>query len=202
MIGLINYDGGNFRSVSNVLEYLGIKFIEINDYKKLNYANHIILPGVGSYDYVISKLKSKNLFYEIRDQVITKKKLFLGICVGMQILSTKGLENSTTNGFNLIDGIVRKIPVKNNALPNIGWHKIIKNKESLLFRGIDESELLFYFVHSYHFELNNQQYSSSKIYYESEITSSVEDHNIYGVQFHPEKSQSSGLRVIKNFCNL
>lgn len=202
MIGLINFDGGNFRSISNALEYLGVKFIEIDDYKKLKNINRIILPGVGSYDYVISKLKSKNLFNEIHNQIGIKKKLFLGICVGMQILSKKGLENYTTNGLNLIDGVVKKIPVKNSVLPNIGWHKIIKEKESLLFKGIDENELLFYFVHSYHFKLNNQEYSSSKIYYESEITASVENQNIYGVQFHPEKSQSAGLKVIKNFCDL
>ena len=203
MIGLINYNGGNYKSVSNILEYLDIKFIEINNNLDLNKVSHIILPGVGSYNNLVSKLKSNNLFDEILYQIDVKKTFYLGICVGMQLLSNYGLENIKTKGFSLIEGVVEKIPVKSEILPNIGWHNIIlENKNSPLFKDIEINEMFFYFVHSYYFNLEKKKNCSSSIYYEKKITASVEKDNIFGVQFHPEKSQSGGLKILKNFCNL
>jgi imidazole glycerol-phosphate synthase subunit HisH len=203
MIGLINYDGGNYKSVSNILEYLDINFLEINHNQDLKKVSHIILPGVGSYNNLVSKLKSKKLFDEILYQIDVKKTLYLGVCVGMQLLSNYGLENVETKGFGLIEGSVEKIPVKNEILPNIGWHNIIlENKNSVLFKNIEINEMFFYFVHSYYFKLKNKENCSSRIFYEKKITSSVERDNIFGVQFHPEKSQSGGLKLLKNFCNL
>lgn len=203
MIGLINYGGGNYKSVSNTLEYLNIDFIEVNDYKNLNKLSHIILPGVGTYCDLVSKLKSKNLFDELLYQILDKKKFYLGICVGMQILSEYGFEYNKTKGFNLIKGNVEIIPVKKEVLPNIGWHNIIlEKKNSLIFKDIEINELFFYFVHSYYFNLDQQEDCSSSIYYDKKITASVEKDNIFGVQFHPEKSQLAGLKILKNFCNL
>lgn len=203
MIGLVNYGGGNYKSVSNTLEYLNIDFIEINDCKNLNKISHIILPGVGTYSDLVSKLKSKNLFNELLHQILDKKIFYLGICVGMQILSEYGFENDKTKGLNLIKGNVEKILVKKEVLPNIGWHNIIlEKKNSLLFKDININEMFFYFVHSYYFNLDHQENCSSSIYYEKKITASVEKDNIFGVQFHPEKSQSAGLKILKNFCNL
>jgi glutamine amidotransferase len=203
MIGLINYNGGNYKSVSNILEYLDIKFIEINNNLDLNKVSHIILPGVGSYNNLASKLKSNNLFDEILYQIDVKKTFYLGICVGMQLLSNYGLENIKTKGLSLIEGVVEKIPVENEILPNIGWHNIIlENKDSPLFKDIEINEMFFYFVHSYYFNLKKKENCSSSIYYEKKITASVEKDNIFGVQFHPEKSQSGGLKILKNFCNL
>ena len=138
MIGLVNYGGGNYKSVSNTLEYLNIDFIEINDCKNLNKISHIILPGVGTYSDLVSKLKSKNLFNELLHQILDKKIFYLGICVGMQILSEYGFENDKTKGLNLIKGNVEKILVKKEVLPNIGWHNIIlEKKNSLLFKDIN-----------------------------------------------------------------
>ncbi len=203
MIGLINYNGGNYKSVSNILEYLDIKFIEINNNLDLNKVSHIILPGVGSYNNLVSKLKSNNLFDEILYQIDVKKTFYLGICVGMQLLSNYGLENIKTKGLSLIEGVVEKIPVENEILPNIGWHNVIlENKNSPLFKDIEINEMFFYFVHSYYFNLKKKENCSSSIYYEKKIASSVEIDNILGVQFHPEKSQSGGLKILKNFCNL
>ena len=202
MVGLINYGSGNYKSVSNILEYLNIKFIEVNNYKDFKKVNHLILPGVGSYDNLVLKLKSKNLFDELKYHIVEKNFFYLGICVGMQILSDFGYENVKTNGLSLIKGTVEKIPVKNQNLPNIGWHKLeIENKESLLFKNIEKSEMYFYFVHSYYFNLTKKENCSSKIFYEKYLTASVENENIFGVQFHPEKSQSGGLKLLKNFCN-
>ena len=200
MIGLVNYGGGNYKSVSNTLEYLNIDFIEINDYKNLNKISHIILPGVGTYSDLVSKLKSKNLFNELLHRILDKKIFYLGICVGMQILSEYGFENDKTKGLNLIKGNVEKILVKKEVLPNIGWHNIIlEKKNSLLFKDININEMFFYFVHSYYFNLEHKENCSSSIYYEKKITASVEKDNIFGVQFHPEKSQSAGLKILKNF---
>ena len=203
MIGLINYGGGNFKSVANALSYLNINFIEINNNKNLKKVSHIILPGVGSYDDLIMKLKGLNLFDELIYLLNEKNHLYLGICVGMQILSSYGLENQKVQGLNLIDGCVEKIPVKNCVIPNIGWHDLnLEKKDSQLFKGIDDNKMFFYFLHSYHFNLNDQKYCSSSIHYETKLISSVENDNIFGVQFHPEKSQISGLKILKNFCNL
>ena len=203
MIGLINYNGGNYKSVSNILEYLNINFIEINKSSDLNKVSHIILPGVGSYNNLVSKLKTNNLFDEILYQIDVKKTFYLGICVGMQILSSYGLENIKTQGFDLIKGEVVKIPVDNEILPNIGWHNIIlDNKNSPLFKDIEVNEMFFYFVHSYYFNIKNKENLTSSIFYENKITASVEKDNIFGVQFHPEKSQAGGLKILKNFCNL
>ena len=203
MIGLINYGGGNYKSVSNTLEYLNIDFIEVKDYKNLSKVTHIILPGVGTYYDLVSKLKSLNLYDELLYQVGNKKIFYLGICVGMQLLSNFGYENTKTKGFGLIEGSVEKIPVKNEVLPNIGCHNIfLEKKNSLLFKNIDSQEMFFYFVHSYYFNLKQKENCSSSIYYEEKITASVEKDNIFGVQFHPEKSQSGGLKLLKNFCNL
>jgi len=203
MIGLVNYDGGNYKSVSNILEYLNINFLEVKHNQDLKKVSHIILPGVGSYNNLVSILKSKNLFDELVYQVVDRKIFYLGICVGMQLLSNYGLENVKTKGFSLIEGVVEKIPVKSEILPNIAWHNIIlEKKNSPLFKDIEINEMFFYFVHSYYFNLKKKENCSSSIYYEKKITASVEKDNIFGVQFHPEKSQAGGLKLLKNFCNL
>lgn len=203
MIGLINYGSGNYKSVANALNFLDIKFLEIQNYKDLKIVDHIILPGVGAYNDLINKLISKKIYDELIYAISEKKKYYLGICVGMQILSNYGFENQKTSGLNLISGHVERMSTVNEALPNIGWHNVIlEKKNSLLFKNIDENEMLFYFVHSYQFEVKNINDCSSSIYYENKITASVENENIFGVQFHPEKSQAGGLRLLKNFCLL
>ena len=203
MIGVINYGSGNFKSVVNILKYLDINFIEVLDWKKLKNLSHIILPGVGSYYDLISRLKNLELLEELINQVKNKKTLYLGICVGMQILSDFGTEEIKTTGLKLIEGSVDKIPVTRSTLPNIGWHKIIlEKKSSSLFKNIKEEEMFFYFVHSYCFNLKNLKYCSTSIIYEKKIISSIEKDNIFGVQFHPEKSQIGGCKLLKNFCNL
>lgn len=203
MIGVINYGSGNFRSVVNVLNFLEINFSEINNHKNIKNCTHIILPGVGSYSDLMLRLKKINLLEELRYQILEKKTFFLGICVGMQVLSSFGSENEKTNGLNLIEGVVEKIPTNNFKLPNIGWHSItLKKKNSKLFANILDSEMFFYFVHSYYFKLKNNNECSSFIEYDGRISASVEKNNIYGVQFHPEKSQIGGCKLLRNFCKL
>ncbi len=203
MIGLINYGSGNFQSVANVLKYLQIDYIEITDFRKIKNLSHIILPGVGSYNDLITRLNRLEITEELLNQINNKKIFYLGICVGMQILSDFGTENFKSKGLELIGGSVDKIKVLKNTLPNIGWHKVsLEKKNSALFKNIYEEELFFYFVHSYTFNLTDQGDCSSSIFYEKKLVASVEKDNIFGVQFHPEKSQVAGLKLLKNFSNL
>ena len=203
MIGLINYGSGNFKSVANVLNFLEINFLEITNYKQIKLCSHIILPGVGTYNDLISRLKKMELLEELKYQIKDKKSFYLGICVGMQILSEFGNENEITSGLNLMSGSVEKIPTKKLSLPNIGWHNLFLNKkESMLFDRIHNNEMFFYFVHSYYFKTSNKSDQSSYIEYENQVTASVERENIYGVQFHPEKSQVAGCKLLKNFCKI
>ena len=203
MIGLVNYGSGNFQSVANVLKYLEIDYIEITDFRKIKNLSLIILPGVGSYNDLITRLNRLEIIEELLYQISNKKIFYLGICVGMQILSDFGTENFKSKGLELIGGSVNKIKVLENTLPNIGWHKVsLEKKNSALFKNIYEEELFFYFVHSYSFNLKDQVNCSSSIFYEKKLIASVEKDNIFGVQFHPEKSQVAGLKLLKNFINL
>ena len=201
MIGVVNIGSGNFGSVKNTLDYLSIKYVAISKAEDFHNVSHVILPGVGAYSSLIDKLESNGIKDELLNRILIDKIPYLGICVGMQILSNFGYENIKKKGLDLIPGCVKKIST-NEKLPNIGWHSLIKKKNSILFNGISEENMSFYFIHSYHFELENNFYETAMINYEINITASVEKDNIFGVQFHPEKSNKSGLKIIKNFCNL
>lgn len=192
---------GNFTSVKNIFNFLEVNFVEINHFTDLEKCSHIILPGVGSYYEVITTLKKRELFLSLIEHIKFKKKNFLGICVGMQILSTLGYENIKCEGLNLIEGITDHLKLSHNRVPNMGWHEIIKKKNSILFNNIDEKEC-FYFLHSYYFAPKDKNLITSEIKYEKKITSSVEYENIFGVQFHPEKSQHAGIQLLRNFVNV
>ena len=203
MIRVIDYGLGNVQAFLNAYKLLDIDAASAKVPGDLDDATHLILPGVGSFDLAMQLFESSGMRAAVENLVSDVGVPILGVCVGMQILSEYGLENNKTKGLNLIKGKVEKIPVEKEALPNIGWHNIIlEKKNSLLFKNIDDKEMLFYFVHSYCFNLDQQEDCSSSIYYEKKLTASVEKDNIFGVQFHPEKSQAGGLKILKNFCNL
>tara|TARA_B110000971_G_C20018990_1_gene505344 strand:+ start:1135 stop:1758 length:624 start_codon:yes stop_codon:yes gene_type:complete len=203
-IAIINTFTSNIKSVYNSLEYLGY-----NDYEEISYKNldiekkftHIILPGNGSFKDNMKKIKEGKL-----EQFIIKNfqenNFFLGICVGMQILATYGEENGITKGLNIIPGTVKKIPVKKNILPHIGWNEMIIEKQDKIFNNIKNSEQTFYFLHSYYFDLKDEAHLLATANYEIKLTACIKKNNFYGVQFHPEKSQSQGLQLIKNFLEL
>jgi glutamine amidotransferase len=178
-----------------------INFVEIKDSTDLEKCSHIVLPGVGSFNEVINTLKKRELFSSLIEHIKYKKKNFLGICVGMQILSTFGYENIKCEGLNLIEGITDQLRLSYKKVPNMGWHEIIKKKNSVLFNNIEEKEC-FYFLHSYYFLPKNEGLITSEIKYEKNIPASVEYENIFGVQFHPEKSQHAGIQLLKNFANI
>ena len=193
---------GNYKSVANLMEYLKNDFIEIVNPKDMDVCTHIIFPGVGSYIGVINQLKKRNLIDALKKNILIDKKFFLGICVGMQVLTSIGFEEKESKGLNIFKGKTVKIKSNKIKLPNIGWHDLdILNKNSRLFNGIENGSS-FYFLHSFAVQLDNNELITSKINLETQITSSIEMDNIFGVQFHPEKSQQNGLKLMKNFLEL
>ena len=196
-IGIIDHNYGNFSSVCNAINFLNVNYGIIKAPDEFKHYTHFILPGVGSYIELMKRLDSLNFLEEIYD-LIKKNKFFLGICVGMQILTEYGEEFSISKGLKLINGSTIKMET-NHRLPHVGWNEVFINKESILFNGILENSE-FYFTHS--FVVNcDSKYVSSNFNYGNRFISSIEKNNIYGVQFHPEKSQKNGLKLLNNFCN-
>jgi len=201
-VGLINYGSGNYTSVLNALEYLNIQVIEVHVPDQLHLATHIILPGVGSFKNTMNKLKEHGFIDVLQNEVLNVGKPYLGICVGMQILATTGTEFGIQKGLNFIPGVVEKISVDaNTKLPHIGWNTVNLQKEISLYKNIHDNNS-FYFVHSYHFVPENNDHLIATCFYSSEVNACVGKDNIYGVQFHPEKSQNNGLQLLKNFITI
>jgi imidazole glycerol-phosphate synthase subunit HisH len=202
-IGLIDYGSGNYKSVHNALEYLNVDFIRINHPNKMNEVSHLILPGVGAFGAAMNQLRKLGFIDTLQEEVVHSGKYFLGICVGMQVLATIGTEFEETIGLKFIPGEVVHINVKEFDLPvpHIGWNEVTLERNSPLFKDIEE-ESIFYFVHSFHFIPESPEHLVSSCQYGQPITASIEKDNIFGVQFHPEKSQLNGLQLLTNFVNL
>ena len=198
VISILDYGSGNLRSVLNVLEYLGYKVHITKNLDLIDSSTHLILPGVGSYKNCVEKIKKNLSFKLIKNQIIDKQKPLLGICVGMQVLSSSGYENGEHNGLNIIKGKVVKLENTLLPVPQVGWNEIEIKKQDPILDGIpNKSE--FYFLHSYQFKSKSEKNILSSTNYENNFTSIINEKKIYGVQFHPEKSQTYGLRLLKNF---
>ncbi len=196
---ILDYGSGNVGSVYNLVNYLGFDCKITNNSNYINDCSHIILPGVGSYFKSMEKIKKNISIENLEQQIFKKKKFFLGICVGMQVLSTDGHEFETCNGLNWINGSVKKI--NNDKLPHIGWNNINIKKNSKLFQNLSDKED-FYFLHSYYLLPANKSNIIAETNYAHDFCSAIEKENIFGVQFHPEKSQRAGQILVENFLNL
>jgi len=205
-IGIIDYDQGNIQSVINSLDKINVDYALCKTISDLNNCTHIILPGVGSFPKVLSSLRSLNFIDALNFQVLKQGKFFLGICVGFQILFDYGLEQKKTEGLGWINGVCEKFNIKNNKIiiPHIGWNSVHDINKNPIFKNIsDETDPLFYFIHSYKISnTDDQNVNISYTFYHEKFISSINKNNIYGVQFHPEKSQANGLLLLKNFVNL
>lgn len=197
---IIDYGSGNVNSIRNILNFLDLENTVSNDDNDIVNCSHIILPGVGSYSNVMNKVKNNCNLENLENEILNKKKPFLGICVGMQILSKYGDENEKTQGLGWIEGECKKIN-SSLKLPHIGWNSIKIEKGNPLFNNIENHEY-FYFVHSYYFNAKKKENILTTTSYDVNFPSTVFSENIYGVQFHPEKSQQAGVKLIKNFVNL
>tara|TARA_B110000263_G_C15215742_1_gene467443 strand:- start:49 stop:684 length:636 start_codon:yes stop_codon:yes gene_type:complete len=209
-IAIIDYETGNISSVINsfkaacVDQNIEIKIEVTSDLNKISNSDKVILPGQGSFkNCMYSLLKIEGLKDALNDFAIIKKKPLFGICVGMQMFGDIGFEESETKGLGWISGSVTKINNQNNKykLPHIGWNELSFKFKSKLFKEVKEGSHV-YFVHSYKFTPNNKKLISSISKYSEEIVASIESDNLFGTQFHPEKSDKVGLKIIKNFLKL
>tara|TARA_A100001015_G_C14866701_1_gene662634 strand:+ start:36 stop:671 length:636 start_codon:yes stop_codon:yes gene_type:complete len=204
VIGIIDYEFGNTQSVENSIEYLGFKKKKCRSKIDFKNCTHIILPGVGSFNKCMQALKDLDLLDILNQSVIDEKKFYLGICVGFQILFTSGVEGKKTKGLGWLEGECKKLKDSDNIrLPHMGWNTIENKNNIEFFNHINPQDLNFYFLHSYvvknnHLNTGNLKFASTK--YGEDFVSAVQKDNILGVQFHPEKSQDSGLQFLKNFC--
>lgn len=197
MIAIIDYGAGNLFSVKNALDYLGKKSVITDDKEQIKKADAIILPGVGAFPDAMKKLKEKDMIDTLKNAAF--KKPFLGICLGMQVLFEKGYEFEETDGLGLIPGYVDKIKT-NLKIPHMGYNQLELNQKSELLEGIEEKDCV-YFVHSY-MAYTDCENVAAYCDYNVKIPALVQNKNVYGAQFHPEKSGSVGLRILKNFAEL
>lgn len=203
IIGVVDYGIGNIFSVVNTLEKLHINYRLVNSHEKIKKYSKIILIGVGSFSSCMESLKKKKFDIALKKFVRKQGKL-LGICVGMQVLLEYGLENKKMDGLGLIKGSVEKMNnSKKFPLPHIGWNEIIKiPKNFSIFENI-KNKSTFYFLHSFSSKIKDKKVKVVYVKYGNNlIAAAVQKNNLFGVQFHPEKSQEVGMQLIKNFVNL
>lgn len=203
MIGILNYGLGNIQAFFNIYKSLDIPCKIVNNSKDLSDISKIILPGVGSFDFAMEKFNGSGLREKIENMVLDKKIPVLGICVGMQMLAKNSTEGKM-EGLGWIDAYVEQISYhdKKLILPHMGWNDISLLKNNKLFENMNENDLRFYFLHSYYFKCNNNMNILAETKYGIKFTSIAFKENIYGVQFHPEKSHLNGVSLLKNFYKL
>ena len=209
LLTIIDYGCGNIRSVYNAFNLISkqkkLKIVISSNKSDIEKSSHLVLPGVGSYKTCINGLRNSNLIDSILKKVNIEKKPFLGICVGMQMLASKGFENGEFLGLNWIKGNVKKIKKSHKLLkiPHMGWNNLLIKKENSFIKKlkekIDKPSISAYFVHSYNFETEDSNNKIMTTNYGQEITAMVSKENIIGVQFHPEKSHKFGIKFLETF---
>ena len=206
-VAIVDYQSGNISSVINSFREVAkgkVNLVVTSDIKKIISSDKIVLPGQGSFKSCVESLKSiDGLVNTLKEFAITKNKPLLGICVGLQMFADVGYEEAETKGLGWISGKVTKIDNQRGKfkLPHIGWNEIEIQKESKIFRDIKNNSHM-YFVHSYEFIPEDKTVISATTDYSSKIVCAVEKENLFGTQFHPEKSDKTGLKMIKNFLDL
>lgn len=192
---IIDYGLGNLESVSRAFEMVGVETKISNDINEINNANSIILPGVGAFRDAINSLKDMKLIPVIKEHV-NKGKFLIGICLGMQLLYEKSYENGEYEGLGLIKGNIKKLDI-DLKVPHMGWNNIKFNKKDEILKYINEDDYV-YFVHSYYANSSNEELVAYTDYGKT-IPSIVRKNNIYGIQFHPEKSSKVGANILKAY---
>jgi len=204
MITIINYGSGNIRAICNIYEKLNVEYHIANSPEEVVGAKKLFLPGVGAFDETISTLDSLG-FREVLDKEVLQNNVpIMGICVGMQILGESS-EEGTLPGLGYIKGKVKKIDksllIQKPALPHLGWNTVEIKKQSPLFDDVD-IDFGFYFLHSYYFECSHDEDVLTTTRYGSDFASAINNKNVFGVQFHPEKSHHNGVNLLHNFAKL
>ena len=203
MIAIINYGLGNLSSIQNMCKRLGIDAVITNDEVILNKASKLILPGVGHFKKGMENLHSSGLKTLLDKMVLEDKKPILGICLGAQLM-TKHSEEGDVNGLGWVDAVTVKFDenkINNHKIPHMGWTDIMTVDENPLWKNLPD-EPRFYFVHTYHFQFQEQDEISAMADYSYPFACAFHKKNIYGTQFHPEKSHKFGMKVLENFSKL
>ncbi|TLU86000.1 MAG: imidazole glycerol phosphate synthase subunit HisH [Chlorobium sp.] len=204
MITIIDYGLGNIRAFVNVYERLNIKINIAHNRSDIINATKLILPGVGSFDYAMSQLNNSGMREVLEEQVISHNVPVIGICVGMQMMA-KSSDEGKMSGLGWLDAEVKlfdtsQIPYK-TRLPHMGWNTINITRQNILLDQLNDVSR-FYFLHSYYFSCNKQEDIIAKTEYGAEYASAINKGNIYGIQFHPEKSHKNGIQLLHNFAKL
>lgn len=204
MISILDYGSGNIRAFANVYERVGIPFRIVSKPDELNAATKILLPGVGAFDHTIELLEKSGVRTKLDELVAAGSVSILGVCVGMQILA-RSSEEGQLPGLGWVDGVVKKLDTSlltaATRLPHMGWNDVQAVGSNGLFKGMDAAAR-FYFLHSYYFECDQEDEVLATAEYGKRFPCAVRSGNIYGVQFHPEKSHRYGVQLLKNFAEL
>ena len=201
MIAIIDYDAGNIKSVEKALLSIGETPVLTRDPEVILQADHIILPGVGSFGDAMENLNKFGLI-DVIHEAINRKIPFLGICLGLQLLFESSEEAPGVAGLGILKGKILRIPERAGLkIPHMGWNSLHLEHDGRLFRGIEENAYV-YFVHSYYLQAKEKEIVKASTEYSTHIHASVEQGNIFACQFHPEKSSDVGLHILKNFVEL
>lgn len=204
MITIVNYGSGNIQAIENIYKRLNIEVTVADTIEALSPATKLILPGVGAFDKTMRQLVDAGMKSKLDSMVLEKKIPVLGICVGMQILAN-GSDEGELPGLGWIKGTVKKFDVakftQKPHVPHMGWNNVMPTIEHPLFKNMDEQQG-FYFLHSYYFECINSRDILSITEYGDQFASAVYNDNIFGTQFHPEKSHRNGIQLLKNYAEL
>lgn len=201
MIGIIDYDAGNIKSVEKALQYLGEQAVVSRDPEVLLRADKVILPGVGSFGAAMNNLHNYGLVPVI-NRIVENRTPFLGICLGLQLLFESSEESPGVDGLGILKGKIVKIPPKEGLkIPHMGWNSLHLQNNGRLFRGIPEQTYV-YFVHSYYLQAEEPEIVKAVTDYSTCIHASVEKDNVFACQFHPEKSSRYGLKILENFARI
>jgi glutamine amidotransferase len=205
LIAVIDYGAGNLRSVASAFEAIGQHPLITNRPGDLAEAAAIVLPGVGAFGDGMECLRRFGLIEALQEEVLVKKKPYLGICLGLQFLGVQSFEHGTYAGLGWLDGVVQRLVPndKKFLIPHIGWNNIQIERPSPLFEGLPPKPV-FYFVHSFHLTMAKEDRGAvtSTCWHGTTVTASVQKDHIFAVQFHPEKSQENGLKLLENFVRL
>lgn len=201
MIAIIDYDAGNLKSVEKAFEYLGERSVVTRDRKEILQADHVVLPGVGAFGEAMSRLQRYELVDTVREAAASGVP-FLGICLGLQLLFESSEETPGVEGLGICKGKILRIPEQEGLkIPHMGWNSLTYDHPGRLYEGIPESSYV-YFVHSYYLKAEDPQIVKASAYYATKIHASIEQDNVFGCQFHPEKSSEVGLAILKNFVSI
>lgn len=205
MITIVDYGMGNLGSIKNMFKYIGVEAVIESDVDKIKNASKILLPGVGAFDTAMKKINEGGLKEVLNEKALKEQVPVLGICLGMQLLTNSSEEGSLA-GLGWIDAktITFKDRIdKKYRIPHMGWNIVNKSNESLLTNGFESfDEVRFYFVHSYFVKVDDEKNSILKTNYGLEFDSAIQKNNIYGAQFHPEKSHKFGMKLFENFARI